>query len=170
MNAQQQKKKPIINPFESLDKITHHTPHIDRAQDVSSIFKEIPQVGNNATKVDFDKLNSTYSGQDKKSIEDIQKNLSPEQLKEQTDLQFFRKYKREEEDYYLKRKQEEEEKKQREELEEQEKKRQEEEERLTQNVEGANPQGKKKKSIFGKIREKATGLLPPEMKPGGGKQ
>ncbi|HRN69930.1 MAG TPA: hypothetical protein PLS49_01985, partial [Candidatus Woesebacteria bacterium] len=115
-----QKKKPVINPFETLDKITYPTNHIDRSENVPSIFKEIPQVGDNATKINFDKLNQTYAGQDQKSIEDIQKNLTPEQIKEQTDLQFFRTYKREEEEYYMKRKQEEEQKKQQEELAEQE--------------------------------------------------
>ncbi len=164
-----QPKKPIINPFETLkDSSSSKTPE----QTITSapIFKEIPQVGNNATKINFDQLHSSYAGQDKQSIEHIQKSISPEQAKQQTDLQFFRKYKQEEEEYYLKRKKEEEEKKQQEALEEQQRIKQQEEERLARNAESAVPQGKKKKSIMGKIREKASALLPPEMKPGGGKQ
>ncbi len=163
-----QQKKPIINPFETLkDSSSTKTPE----QTVTSapIFKEIPQVGNNATKINFDQLHSSYAGQDKQSIEHIQKSISPEQAKDQADLQFFRKYKREEEEYYLKRKKEEEEKKQQEELAEQQRLKQQEEERLARNAESAVPHGKKK-SILGKIREKASAILPPEMKPGGGKQ
>lgn len=165
MNTQN-KKKPIINLFESLTKEPSNT----KEHNPTPIFKEIPVVGDNATKLDFDKLNNAYAGQDKQSLEAIQKQLTPEQAKEQADLQFFRRYKREEEEYYMKRKQEEEEKKQREELEEQERKKREEGEKLKQNAESAAPQGKKKKSIFAKIKDKASTLLPPEMKPGGGKQ
>jgi hypothetical protein len=163
-----QQKKPIINPFETLkDSSSSKNPEQSIAS--APIFKEIPQVGNNATKINFDQLHSSYAGQDKQSIADIQKSMNPEQVKEQNDLQFFRKYKREEEEYYLQRKKEEEEKKQQEELQEQQQLKQQEEERLARNAE-STPQGKKKKSIMGKIREKATALLPPEMKPGGGKQ
>lgn len=169
MKNTQIKKKPVVNPFEAMDS-SNSTPKRIETSDSPSIFKDIPVVGNNATKIDFDSLNNAYAGQDKQSLANIKQSLNPEQQKQQADLQFFKKYKREEEEYYQKRKQEEEEKKQQEELAEQQRKKQEEEERLARNAKAATPQGKKKKSIFGKIREKASAILPPEMKPGGGKQ
>ncbi len=165
-----QNKKPVINPFETLDKITHPIPHSGNKEMVSSLFKEIPTVGDNATKIDFDKLNTSYADQDKGTLEEIKKNLNPEQQAEMDKVRFFKRYKQEEQEYYERRKREDEEKRQREELEEQERKRQEEEERLAKNAGQATPQGKKKKSIFGKIKDKANMILPPEMKPGGGKQ
>lgn len=170
MQQTKQKKKPVINHFESLDKITHPTRNNGSSETVPPLFKEVPKVEGNATKVDFNKLNEAYANQDKQSIEDIQKSMNPEQVQETEKVRFFKKYKQEEEEYYEKRKREDEEKRQQEELEKQEKLKQEEEEQLARNAESATPQGKKKKSIFGKIKDKASLILPAEVKPGGGKQ
>src|SRR3990167_585477 len=84
-------------------------------------------------------------------------------------MHFFKKYKQEEEDYYEKRKRRDEEKKLQEERITVEKIRQQEEENLKSHT-GDIPKGKVKKNIFGKTNLKANTALPPEIRPGQGKQ
>ena len=162
-------KKPIIT--ESLERDFEKTKLQlgKEAVEKMPFSSESINKSGNFSSLNFDKLNTSYADQDKSKLEAIRQQMTPEQLKEQAKVQFFKKYKQEEEDYYEKRKRRHEEKKLQEERITVEKIRQQEEENLKSHT-GDIPKGKVKKNIFGKTNLKANTALPPEIRPGQGKQ
>lgn len=165
MQPQKPKIKPkVINPFEqSFETVKQQAKEM--LSPTSS--PEQPSLPSNFSKMDFDKLNTAYAGQDQTSIDALRDQLPKEAQDEVIKLQYHRRFKREEEEYYLRRKQEEEEKKRQEEMDLQEKLQQ--EHAQAQQTPEA-PKGKVRKNIFGKSSKKADLVLPAEVKPGGGKQ
>lgn len=164
-----QQKKPIIREgFESSFEKMKQMPTAAQIEKLS-ISKEAINKSGNFSSLNFDKLNISYADQDKSKLEAIREQMTPEQLKEQDSVRFFKRYKQDEEDYYEKRKREEEEKKLQEERQAAEIKRQEEEKNLKSHG-GELPKGKVRKNIFGKTNLKSNTALPPEIRPGQGKQ
>lgn len=135
--------------------------------------KERKYGNNNFTDIDFNKLQTKYDSQDSPQLQTLRAQINENSedngtSSNQAETNFFQKYKREEEEYLLKKKQEEEEKEQQEKLEE-ERKKQELVEKNKQKDE--TPKGKVRKSILGDGgHKKSTSELPPEYKPGAGKQ
>ena len=168
-----QQKKPYINPFETLANNAHpksaEIPNIPGMLQSPENMKQME----NFSPMDLEKLNKAYTNQDQKSLDELRKNMTPEQLKEQEKMQFFKRYKREEEEYYYKRKQEEEENKRQEAEAEFQKKHQLEQEQMAEQG-GELPQGKIRKNIFGGAKQKTNMKIPPaattENKPNKGSQ
>jgi hypothetical protein len=168
-----QQKKQYINPFEALENKSHQkSGEIPNLPDMMQSPENIKKMGN-FSPMDLEKLNEAYANQDQESLDELRKNMTPEQKKEQEKVHFFKRYKREEEEYYYKRKQEEEEKKRQEAEEEFQKKRQAEQEQMSQQG-GDLPQGKIRKNIFGGGKQKTNMRIPPpsntENKPNKGSQ
>lgn len=162
-------KKPIIREgFESSFEKMKQMPTAAQIEKMP-ISKEAISKSGNFSSLNFDKLNTSYANQDKSQLEALREQMTPEQLKQQDKVQFFKKYKQDEEDYYEKRKREEEEKKLQVERKEAEQKQQEEEKNLKSHT-GEIPKGKVRKNIFGKTNLRANTSLPPEIRPGQGKQ
>jgi len=167
MKVTQPKKLIIRDGFEQTFEKVKQVPTINPIEQLS-VSKETAKP-NNFSSLNFDKLNASYADQDKSQLEALREQMSPEQMKEQGRVQFFKKYKQEEEDYYERRKREKEEEKLQEERAALEKKHMEEEKNLNSHV-GEIPKGKVRKNIFGKTNLRANTALPPEIKPGQGKQ
>ena len=168
MQTKQQKKPIISESFERDFEKTRNQLGKESLVKMPGSAEDLAKSGNFSS-LNFDKLNASYANQDKSRLEVIREQMTPEQIKEQESVKFFKKYKQEEEDYYEKRKREEEEKKLQEEREEAEQKRQQEEKNLKSHT-GEIPKGKVRKNIFGKTNLKSNTVLPPEIKPGQGKQ
>lgn len=173
MKSSSHKKQPVINPFESLEhKSRPKTHEIPNIPGMFQSPEDIKKMGNHSP-MDLEKLNKAYANQDQKTLDELRKNMTPEQRKEQEKIQFFKRYKREEEEYYYKRKQEEEEKKRAEAEEEYMKKRQEEQAQMASQG-GDLPTGKIRKNIFGGGKQKTNMRIPPpsttENKPNKGSQ
>ncbi len=167
-----QQKKPVYNPFEALrDTSTSKVPEIPKLDSLSS--PETIKQMKNFSPMDLEKLNKAYAGQDQNSLDEVRKHLTPEQIKEQEKVQFFKRYKREEEEFYLKRKQEEEEKKRQEAAEELQNREEKERAKIAEPG-GELPQGKVRKNIFGGNKPKGNMKIPPpstvEYKPAKGAQ
>ncbi len=168
MKASSQKKPIIRDSLENAFEKVKQIPSIPKIETLNPLKETVGKSGNFSS-LNFDKLNASYANQDKSQLEALREQMTPEQMKQQGRVQFFKKYKQEEEDYYERRKREKEEKKLQEEQAELEKKRAEEEKNLKSHG-GEIPKGKVRKNIFGKTNLRANTALPPEIKPGQGKQ
>ncbi|OGK34829.1 hypothetical protein A3A93_06155 [Candidatus Roizmanbacteria bacterium RIFCSPLOWO2_01_FULL_38_12] len=167
MKTKQQKKIIIQDSFErDIEKNKNRLPAFSKEK--LPVTKEFTNKPGNFSALDLDKLNTAYADQDKSQLDALRQQMTPEQIMEGKRIKFFKKYKKEEEEYYEKRKREEEEKKLQEEHTKAEKQRQ--EEKNLKSRTGEIPKGKVRKNIFGKTNLKANTMLPPEIKPGRGKQ
>ncbi|QQS43535.1 hypothetical protein IPM65_05280 [Candidatus Roizmanbacteria bacterium] len=133
--------------------------------------KEREKGNDSFTDLDVQKLNQAYEQNDQEEIQRLQRLINPEAAdaadEKKTQTEYHKRVQREEEEYNLRQEQEEEEEKRQEALMEAEKKRMEEQE---QQAPLEAPKGKKRKSILGGERQKATTELPPEFRPDAGKQ
>ena len=133
--------------------------------------KERERGNENFSEIDVQKLNKAYEEDDQEEIQRLQKLINPEAAQEADDkkleMDYHKRVLREEEEYNLRQEQEEEEEERQKALIEAEKKRQEEEARQAP-IE--TPKGKKRHSILGGEKQKATTELPPEFRPDAGKQ
>lgn len=133
--------------------------------------KEREKGNNNFSEIDVQKLNKAYEEDDQEEIQRLQRLINPEASTEadenKLEMDYHKRVQREEEEQNLKTQQEEEEQKRQEALLEAEKKKQEEAEAQAP-IEA--PKGKKRKSILGGEKQKATSELPPEFRPDAGKQ
>ena len=150
MKTKQQKKIIIQDSFErDIEKNKNRLPAFSKEK--LPVTKEFTNKPGNFSALDLDKLNTAYADQDKSQLDALRQQMTPEQIMEGKRIKFFKKYKKEEEEYYEKRKREEEEKN-------------------LKSRTGEIPKGKVRKNIFGKTNLKANTMLPPEIKPGRGKQ
>lgn len=169
-NVNQKKPHSFFNPFEQLFERKPKNETSPQAPVAPQIEDTGGKSNGEYSQVDFEKLNKAYATQDDAELAKVREQLSPEDVKKQDHAVFFKKYKQEEEVYYETRKREEEEKKLAEERQKLEEQRQEQEALTTQQSEDTLPKGIIRKNILGGSNKKADLSLPPEMKPGGGKQ
>ncbi len=149
---------------------------VDTLNPLSSLFqgeaqKERDNGNEHFTDIDVHKLNQAYEQDDKEEIERLQRLINPEAMEEadekKLEMDYHKRVQREEEEYNVKKEQEEEEEKRQEAMMQAEKKRMEEEQ---EQLPIETPKGKKRRSILGGERQKATTELPPEFRPDAGKQ
>lgn len=132
--------------------------------------KERSKGNENFSEIDVQKLNKAYEEDDQEEIQRLQRLINPEAAEEADDkkleMDYHKRVQREEEEQNLRTEQEKEEEKRQEALIEAENKKQEE----AQQAPLEAPKGKKRKSILGGDKQKATSELPPEFRPDAGKQ
>lgn len=182
------KKKPSIikNSFEQVGELGRDTAKsvatevvktfIPMAEHFGNPTKEVREQGNeNFTDLDFEALQKKYGAQDHSQLDEVRRQLGgqlpEEQMKEQHDAQFHRKYRQEEERYHVEKEQQEADKERQEAYEAQERQRIDEEEARKRQQESGIPKGKVRKTILGgKGHKKATSEIPAEFRPSAGKQ